>query len=170
MPDAEPRNGAEACQVVRRPQLSWWYASLHLTVGLAVCGFVYWLALISICGDATDIFIARVVVPVGSPLVFFVVLNELCNDANVVFDHEGISKPTWLGKYGVKTVRWQDILHVQTVVYRGSSSNTEIRLYAPGTRIKLQPNAYTGTFREDLARHLEHIPPSDRSLVMGGRR
>ena len=127
VPDAEPRNGAEACQVLRRPQLSWWHASFLLTVGLAVCGFVYWLALISVCGDATDIFIARVVVPVGSPLVFLAgVETGFATTPTSSSTTRASAKPTWLGKYGVKTVRWQDILHVQTVVYRGSSSDTEI--------------------------------------------
>jgi hypothetical protein len=170
VPDAEPRNGAETCQVQRRPQISWVHVSFQLTVGLVVCGAVLWLGQISMCCDATDRFVARVVTPILSPLVLLALLSQISNDANVVFDHESISKPTWLGKYGVKTLRWEDILHVETIEYRGSSQ-TEICLYGPGLRITLRPNVYSdrAKFRDALERHLQHVPESQRSFSRRGR-
>jgi hypothetical protein len=154
--------------VQRRPRLSWRHTIFQLTVGLLVCGAMSLLAFVSVCCDAFDAFLARVAIPVASPILFVIVVNSLLNDASVVYDHEGISRATWFGRDGVKSLRWQDIVHVETVVYRGGV--TTIRLHAPGTRIELSPSFYADSakFRADLMRHLEHVPPSERSTTRRG--
>ncbi len=72
----------------------------------------------------TELLVSRIAASAGSMLMILAALNWIWNDASVVYDHEGISKATWLGTYGVKTLRWEDILHVQTHTYRGTASTT----------------------------------------------
>ncbi len=143
---------------------------LQLTAGLLVCGSMLLLALVSVCCDATDAFLAQVVIPFASPFLFLFILSDLFNDASVVYDHDGISRATWFGKYGVKSLRWQDILHVETVVYRRGYHAKVIRLHGPGTRIAVCPQIYANgaKFRNDLMRHLEHLTPSERSTAFRG--
>lgn len=153
----------------RRPRLSRWHATFQVTAGLLVCGTMSLLALVSVCCDAADAFFARVVIPFASPLLFAAVVSQLFNDASVVYDHEGISRARWFGKYGVKSLRWEDIVHVRTVKYRRAPGTTMI-LYSTGTRIVLHPTVYANgaTFLADLMRHLDHVPPSERSTVLHG--
>jgi hypothetical protein len=164
------RNGEEALRLQRRPRLSWWHTTLQLTVGLLLCGTMSLLALVSVCCDATDMFLARVVIPFASPLLLVAMVNNLLNDASVVYDHEGISRAAWFGKYGVKSLRWQDVVHVETVVYRRGYNITVIRLHGPGARIDLCPKFYANgaDFWADLLKHLEHVPSSDRSTSSRG--
>jgi hypothetical protein len=154
----------------RRPRLSRWHATFQITAGLLVCGTMSLLALVSVCCDAVDALLARVVIPFASPLLFAAVVSQLFNDASVVYDREGISRARWFGRYGVKNLRWQDIVHVRTVKYRRGSGTTVI-LYSPGTRIVLHPTVYANRakFYADLMRHLdEHVPPSEHSTVLRG--
>jgi hypothetical protein len=166
----QSRNGEEAPRVQRRPRLSWSHTTLQLTVGLLVCGTMLLLALVSVCCDAFDRFLAQFVIPFASPLLFAALVNNLLNDASVVYDHEGISRATWFGKYGVRSLRWQDIVHVETVTYRRGYRVSEVRLYGPGSRIALCPKFYVdgAKFRAELMRHLEHVPPSQRSSGFRG--
>jgi hypothetical protein len=153
----------------RRPRLNRWHATFQVTAGFLVCGTLSLLAFVTVCCDAVDAFLARFVIPFASPLLFAVVVGQLFNDASVVYDHEGISRARWFGRYGVKSLRWEDIIHVRTVSYRRGPGTTLI-LYSTSSRIAFHPSAYAdgAKFRADLMRHLEHVPESERSKVVRG--
>jgi hypothetical protein len=162
------RHDAEVYQVERRPRLRWWgQATVQVILGLVVGGSIVGLGLVVTCCDATDRFLARFVTPIIGPLVVLAAVNQVFNDANVVYDDERISKPTWLGRYGVKTLRWQDVVHVHTLWHRGGL-NPDIHLHGVGTRITVRPHLYTDTDREEfeaeMDRHLQHVGPSERSI------
>jgi len=130
-------------------------------------GVVWFVVFWTPRGNPAEILVARIGVPVGTLLLLFALVNQMCNHASVVFDHEGISRATWMGKYGVKTIRWQDIVHVNIQRYRRSGGTTVIRLYGAGTTIALSPDVYTDrvAFRAALARHLQDIAESQRSTT-----
>lgn len=155
----------------RRPRLSWGHTTFQLTLGLVLClGSLCLLALDKVCCDQVDRFFARVVIPSTGVLSLVAVVNYILNNASVVYDRERISMATWFGRYRVKSLRWQDVVHVQAVVYRRGYRATVIRLYGPGTRIDVCPefHANGAEFHAELMRHLEHVLPSEQSTSFRG--
>lgn len=150
----------------RRPRVDWGVMGGELIVACAVWVFFYWLwlGLYEVRpGHLGDILFARVLVPAAIPLFLLAQIHETWNHASVVFNDESISKATWLGRYGVKTLRWEDIERVHTYRVRGAA--TYVYLHALGGRIFLRPEAYADrqSVEAALAIHLQHVPEHRRT-------
>lgn len=139
-------------------------------MGLLLCGSLCLLALDRVCCDEVDRFFARVVIPFGGPLLCVALVNQLLNNASLVYDRERISRATWFGKYGVRSLRWRDVVHVETIEYRRGYRETVIRLHGSSARIDISPRFYANReeFHAELMRHLDHVPPSEHSRSFRG--